>query len=67
MKQRLAAAIFVDELELRALASQRAEQVRDQLIKGGTLAEEQLFLLETDLAASENQQIRSRLNITAGS
>jgi len=67
MKQRLAAAILVDELELRALASQRAEQVRDQLIKGGTLAEERLFLLETDLAASGNTQVRSLLTITAGS
>ena len=32
MKQRLVAAILVDELELRTLARQRAEQVRDQLI-----------------------------------
>jgi len=30
MKQRLAAAIPVDESELRALARQRAEQVRNQ-------------------------------------
>ncbi len=67
MKQRLAATIVVDELELGALARQRAEQVRDQLIGGGTLAEERVFLLETDLTASGNEQVRSRLTITAGS
>ena len=67
MKQRLVAAIPVDESELRALARQRAEHVRDELIEIGKLAEERVFLLETDLTASGNQQIRSRLTITAGS
>ena len=67
MKQRLTATIVVDELELGALARQRAEQVRDQLIAGGTLAEERVFLLEPDLTASGNEQVRSRLTITAGS
>jgi len=67
MKQRLAGAIPVDELELRALASQRAEQVRDHLIEGGTLAEERVFLLETDPTASGNEQVSSRLTIAAGS
>jgi Domain of Unknown Function (DUF748) len=67
MKQRLAEAIPVDEVELRTLARQRAEHVRDELIEAGNLAEERVFLLETDLAASGNQQIRSRLTITAGS
>jgi hypothetical protein len=67
MKQRLVAAILVDESELRALARQRAEQVRDQLIEGGKLAEERVFLLETDLTVSGNEQVRSPLTITAGS
>ena len=67
MKQRLAEAIPVDEVELRTLARQRAEQVRDELIEIGKLAEERVFLLETDLTASGNEQVRSRLTITAGS
>jgi hypothetical protein len=67
MKQRLAVAILVDDSELRALARQRAEQVRDQLIEGGQLAEERVFLLETDLTVSGNEQVRSPLTITAGS
>ena len=67
MKQRLAVAIPVDDSELRALARQRAELVRDQLIEGGKLAEERVFLLETDLTVSGNQQVRSPLTITAGS
>ena len=67
MKQRLAAAIPVDEPELRALARQRAEQVRDQLLQVGKLAEERVFLLETDSSVSGNEQVRSRLTIAAGS
>ncbi|MDN5943294.1 MAG: DUF748 domain-containing protein, partial [Nitrospira sp.] len=67
MKQQLTATIVVDELELGALAHQRAEQVRDRLIEGGTLAEERVFLLEPDLTASGNEQVRSRLTVTAGS
>jgi outer membrane protein OmpA-like peptidoglycan-associated protein len=67
MKQRLAAEIPVDEPELRALARERAEQVRDQLIGGGRLAEERVFLQETDQTVSGNDQVRSRLTITAGS
>jgi uncharacterized protein involved in outer membrane biogenesis len=66
LKQRLAMAIPVDEPELDALASQRAEQVRDQLIEVGKLAEGRVFLLETDLTVSGNAQVRSRLTITAG-
>ena len=67
MKERLAAAITVDESELRALARQRAEQVRDGLIEVGKLAEERVFLLDTDPTVSGNEQVRSRLTITAGS
>jgi hypothetical protein len=67
MKQRLAAAIPVDEPELRALARQRAEQVRDQLLEVGKLAEERVFLQEADPTVSGNEQVRSRLTIAAGS
>lgn len=67
MKQRLAAAIPVDEPELRVLARQRAEQVRDQLLQVGKLAGERVFLQETDPTVSGNEQVRSRLTIAAGS
>lgn len=67
MKQRLAVAIPVDDSELRALARHRAEQVRDRLLERGKLADEQVFLLETDSTASGNEQVRSRLTITAES
>lgn len=67
MKQRLAAAIPVEEQELRVLARQRAEQVRDQLLEVGKLAEERVFLQDTDPTVSGNEQVRSRLTIAAGS
>ena len=67
LKQRLVATIPVDELELLALARQRAEQVRDQLVEGGTLEEARVFLLEPDPTVSGNEQVRSRLTIAAGS
>ncbi|MEK6764233.1 MAG: DUF748 domain-containing protein [Nitrospirota bacterium] len=67
MKQRLVGAIPVDESELRTLARQRAEQVRDALIEVGKLAEERVFLLEADLTATGNEQVRSLLTIAAGS
>jgi hypothetical protein len=67
MKQQLAASLSVDETELRTLARQRAEQVRDQLIEVGKLAEERVFLQEIDPTASGNEKVRSRLTITAGS
>ncbi len=67
MKQRLAAAIPVEEAELRALARQRAEQVRDQLIEVGKLAGERVYLLEVNPTASGYEKVRSQLTITAGS
>ena len=67
MKQRLAAAIPVDESELLALARQRAEQVRGQLLEVGKLAEERVFLQDTDPTVSGSEQVRSRLMIAAGS
>ncbi len=67
MKQWLAAAIPVEEQELRVLARQRAEQVRDQLLEVGKLAEERVFLQDTDPTVSGNEQVRSRFTIAAGS
>lgn len=67
MKQQLAASFPLDETELRALARQRAEQVRDQLIEAGKLAEERVFLQEIDPTVSGNEKVRSRLTIAAGS
>ena len=67
MKQQLTASLPVNETDLRTLARQRAEQVRDQLIEVGKLAEERVFLQEIDSTASGNEKVRSRLAITAGS
>lgn len=67
MKQQLAVSFPVDETELRILARQRAEQVRNQLIEAGKLTEERVFLQEIDPKASGNEMVRSRLTITAGS
>jgi hypothetical protein len=67
MKQQLGASFPVDETELRALARQRAEQVRDQLIEAGKLAEERVLLQEIDPTVSGNEKVRSRLTIAAGS
>jgi outer membrane protein OmpA-like peptidoglycan-associated protein len=65
MKQVLMAAMPLDEEALRALARQRAEQVREQLIGEGKLADERVYLLDIDLHASDHEQIRSRLAIAA--
>jgi hypothetical protein len=67
MQQQLAASLPVDETELRTLARLRAEQVRDQLIEVGKLAEARVFLQEIDPTVSGNEKVRSRLAITAGS
>lgn len=65
MKQILIAAMPVDEEGLRALASQRAEHVRERLTGEGRLADERTFLLDVDVTASDHEQIRSRLAIAA--
>ncbi|NOS83220.1 MAG: DUF748 domain-containing protein, partial [Nitrospira sp.] len=66
MRQQLVAAIPVPDSDLRLLAQQRAEQMRGQLAGDGKLADERVFLTEVDLAGSDHDKIRSRLNITAG-
>jgi uncharacterized protein involved in outer membrane biogenesis len=66
MRQQLVAAIAVSDSDLRALAQQRADQLRGQFTGEGKLAVERVFLTEVDLAASDHDRVRSRLNITAG-
>lgn len=66
MRQQLVAAIAVSDSDLRALAQQRADQVRGQFTGEGKLAIERVFLTEVDLAASDHDRVRSRLTITAG-
>jgi uncharacterized protein involved in outer membrane biogenesis len=66
MRQQLAAAIPVPDSALRALAQQRADQVRSRFSGEGKLADERLFLTEVDVAAADHDRVRSRLNITAG-
>lgn len=65
MKQILVAAMPFDEEGLRNLASQRAEQAREQLTGEGKLADERVFLLDADVTASDHEQIRTKLSITA--
>jgi hypothetical protein len=67
MRQRLAAAIPVEEAELRTLARQRAEEARDRMIQSGKLAQERVYLLEVNPNVSGNEKVRSQLAITAGS
>ncbi len=66
MRRQLVAAIPVPDSDLRFLAQQRAEQMRGQLAGDGKLADDRVFLTEVDLTASDNDKVRSRLNITAG-
>jgi Domain of Unknown Function (DUF748) len=67
MKRELVKSIPVEDSLLRALARSRAEQVHAQMVGDGKLSEERLFLTDVDLAASDQETVPSRLNITAGS
>lgn len=66
MRQQLVAAIVVSDSDLRALAQQRADQVRSQFSGEGKLADERVFLTEVDVTVADHDRVRSRLNITAG-
>jgi len=66
MRQALVATIAVDDAALRTLAHQRADNIRERFVGGGKLASERVFLTEVDLTPSEDEKVRSRLNITAG-
>lgn len=64
LRQQLFPAMTVEDSELRALAQERAKAIREHLIERGHLPDEQVFLVESELAASEQQQIRVHLNLT---
>ena len=66
MRQYLVASMPIPDSDLRLLAQQRAEQMRGQFTVDGKLEDERMFLTEVDLAASDHEKVRSRLNITAG-
>jgi hypothetical protein len=66
MKRDLVAAMPRDEEQLRTLARDRAEAIRNALTGEGKLPEERVYLVEADLSASDHDMIRSKLNITAG-
>ena len=65
MKLELVAAMPLDEEGLRALAHQRAEEIRTQLTGEGKLAGERVYLVNEDITASDHEKVRSRLAITA--
>jgi uncharacterized protein involved in outer membrane biogenesis len=67
MKRKLSESIRVEDDALRTLARTRAEQVQAQMVGEGKLPEDRVFLTDVDLTASDHDQVRSRLNITAGS
>lgn len=66
MKRRLAAAIKISPSELEALAHQRAETIRRHLLEGGRLTEERVVLLDTGVAESGHEKVRTQLSLSAG-
>jgi len=65
MRKELAAAMPFDEEDLRALARQRAEEIRTQLTAEGKLDGERVYLVNEDIEASDHERIRSKLGIAA--
>ncbi|GJL51823.1 MAG: ATPase [Nitrospirales bacterium] len=67
MKRQLLDAMDVHESEVRLLAQQRAQAIRDHLIQQGKIPKEQVFLIEVQLNAQADQNlVRSPLSLTAG-
>jgi len=66
LRSQLLPAMAVEESELRSLAQSRAKAVRDRLVVQGQLPEENVFLVEVELTASEGKPVRTRLNLTGG-
>ncbi|MBA2485950.1 MAG: DUF748 domain-containing protein, partial [Nitrospira sp.] len=64
LRQQLIPAMTVEESELRSLAQGRAKAIREQLIAQGRLPEDRVFLVEVELASSEGEMVRARLNLT---
>jgi hypothetical protein len=67
MKQKLEAAVQISTSELEALAHQRAEAIRRRLLDSGKLTEERVTLLDTGVAESGHEQVRTQLSLSAGS
>jgi uncharacterized protein involved in outer membrane biogenesis len=65
MKQKLAAAIQISTSELEALARQRAEAIRRHLLADGKLTEERVALLDTSVAESGHEKVRTQLSLSA--
>ena len=67
MKQKLEAAVQISTSELEALAHQRAEAIRRHLLDSGKLTEERVALLDTGVAESGHEKVRTQLSLSAGS
>ncbi len=67
MKQRVAAAIVISDAELAVLARQRAEAVRDLLLESGRLTDQRVVLLDSGVAESGHEKVRTQLALAAGS
>jgi hypothetical protein len=66
MKQKLEAAVQISTSELEALAHQRAEAIRRRLLDSGKLTEERVALLDTGVAESGHEKVRTQLSLSAG-
>ncbi|HEU5408010.1 MAG TPA: DUF748 domain-containing protein, partial [Nitrospira sp.] len=66
MKRKLAAAIQISTSDLETLAHQRAESIRRHLLESGKLTEERVALLDTDVAESGHEKVRTQLSLSAG-
>ena len=66
MKAKLLEGIFLDEGQLRVLAQQRAQQIRDYLIQEGKVQDNQVFLVEVVMEPiTEEGLVHSPLALTA--
>lgn len=63
MTGRLAETTSINDNDLRALATRRAEHVRDHLINVGKISPDRLFLGQSSAAANENKGPRVFLNL----
>jgi uncharacterized protein involved in outer membrane biogenesis len=66
MKEKLRAAMTVEESELQLLAQERAGHIKDFLLKQGSLPNERVFLTEVKLEANvENDLVPSVMSLSA--
>lgn len=64
LRRQLIPVMTVEESELRGLAQNRAEAIREQLIAQGRLPEDRVRLVEVDVSDSGGEKVQSRLNLT---